>query len=562
MRTATAIVLALVIIMVASAAGTERDQLWSEYARFTSPFVTQPPVGEPATQHTRRLLVLLVRGLRSTDVESMPALKALGRRGAAITLTLQAPTYALPAWLTLFSGATHQIHGSTTDGSPRNPALDTIFTRLRVSGQSSAIIGSARWNELYGADATRVEVIETSDAGFQDEQATNAVLQTLRDPAASERLIVAELRVLDVQRSLTETTATASALAATDIRINAIGQAADLANNTLVVVSDHGALADGRFGGDEPEVARVPLLMAGAGIASGARLDANATDLAPSITLLLGLPPPLHAQGAPLWDAIASRALLASARQLTAFYESWSEAAREPRFAAELLRDQETALASGNRERYSAWSGALERAADAQREHKLAGERRSRLPIVIGAAFVLLAVALIVLNSAPGATIGGVLIYLVGWQAFTWLLRGYTDSLSQFSAADPRPILAASAFDASLVTALACVVAAGLAVRFSDSLASALNAVAGAVALILIVNAGSFLAFYWRWGDAYTWTLPDAPALVSAMFSLNRIGALNMPLNSALPDLPLVIPALLLTAVLWLVFGRREAAEA
>jgi hypothetical protein len=557
-RIVTALVLALITVFAAGAAGALRDRLWVEYTRFTSPFVTSPPAGEPATQHTRRMIVVLVRGLRTRDLPAMPALRGLGARGASYTMTLEAPTYALPAWLTLFSGATHQIHGTTTDASPRNASLDTIFARLRVTGQSAAIIGGPRWNELYGADAARVEVIENDDAGFHDEQAANAIQQTLRDPAAPERLIVAELRLLDASRALTDSTAFASALAATDIRINAIAQATDLANNTLIIVSDHGATDDGRFGGAEADVAQLPLVLTGAGITNGAVGDARATDVAPSMALLLGLPPPLHAQGTPIWGAIASKAYLASARQLTAFYESWSEAARQPRFASEVLRAHEAAIASGDRERYALWRDELARAAIAQREARLAAEARTRLPILLGAAALMLAIGLIALNNAPGATLAGVAVYAVGWFVWNWAVRGYTDSLSQFAGADPASTIALLAFDASILTAIACVLSAIIAARVADALGSALGAVAGTAAWIAIGNAAGFALFYRRWGDAFTWTLPAAPALVDALFALTRIAALNIRIIEALPELPVVIPAMLVGAVAWLLIGKRE----
>jgi hypothetical protein len=560
-RIVSALVLALITVFVAGAAGAVRDQLWVEYTRFTSPFVTSPPAGEPATQHTRRMIVVLVRGLRTRDLAAMPALTGLGARGAAYTMTLDAPTYALPAWLTLFSGATHQIHGTTADASPRNASLDTVFARLRVTNQSAAIIGTTRWNELYGADAARVEVIESDDAGFHDEQAANAIQQTLRDPSAPERLIVAELRLLNASRNLTDTAAVASAIAATDIRINAIAQAADLANNTLIVLSDHGATDDGRFGGAEPDVAQVPLLLTGAGIVTSVTGNARATDLAPSMALLLGLPPPLHAQGTPIWDAIASKSYLASARQLTAFYESWSEAARQPRFAAEVLRAHESAIASGDRARYALWREELARAASAQREARLAAEAQTRLPVLIGAAVLMLAIGLVALNHAAGATLAGIGVYAVGWFIWNWVVRSYNNSLSQFVDADPTSTIAALAFDAGILTASACAVSAIVAARVADGLGAAIGAVAGTTAWIAIGNAAGYTLFFRRWGDAFTWTLPDATELVDAMFALTRVAALNIKLIDALPELPIVIPAMLVTAIAWLLIGQRENSE-
>ncbi len=563
--------LALILILAANLAGAMRDRLWNEYVRFTSPFVQQPPVGEPVTQHTRRLIVVVVRGLTERAAASMPALNTLRARGASVTLDLEPPTYQLPLWITLFTGATQPIHGTLTNASPRNPEIDSVFSRLSAVNQSSVIIGSAPWNDLYGTAATRVEVIETDNPAFQDEQALVSLLQTLRDPAAQERLIVVELALLNamsrepldtgpdsgLQRSpLPE--ATASAVAALDIRLNAIAQAADLANNTVIVVSDRGVNTQGRDGGGEPEIARVPMVMAGAGIVFQKQLLARNIDVAPTLSLLLGLPPPLQSQGAPLWDAIASDALLASARQLTAFYESWAEVARQPRFAAETLRAFESDIAAGKRERYGVWLAVLNQAATDAREAKLDAERRARLPLTIALAVVGLALAGVALNNRLAPTLFGCALYAAAWYADFNLLRRFSASLTQFIDADPAVFYRTMALDSAIALGVCCVVVAIIAARVSESLSETLLAVASVPALIAIANGISYLAFYWRWGNSFTWTVPDSAALVNALIALNQIAALNVRITSALPDVPIIVPALLVAGLAWVLLGRRE----
>jgi predicted AlkP superfamily pyrophosphatase or phosphodiesterase len=90
----------------------------------------------------------------------------------------------------------------------------------------------------------------------------------------------------------------------------------DLTRDTLIVTADHGHVETGGHGGGERAVMEVPLVMAGAGIALGARLDGpRLIDLAPTVAALLGIPAPRHGLGRPLLDALAlpagARALLA-----------------------------------------------------------------------------------------------------------------------------------------------------------------------------------------------------------------------------------------------------------
>ncbi len=84
--------LAALIVIGASLARDLRDGIWAAYIAYDSSVARQLPIGEAPPQRSRRVVVLLVRGLRAEESQLMPALNALRARGAEITLELGAPT--------------------------------------------------------------------------------------------------------------------------------------------------------------------------------------------------------------------------------------------------------------------------------------------------------------------------------------------------------------------------------------------------------------------------------------------------------------------------------------
>jgi len=96
------------------------------------------------------------------------------------------------------------------------------------------------------------------------------------------------------------------AAAAVDRMLRAALAKLDWSRDTAIITADHGHVAPGGHGGDEPEVSHVPLVMAGAGIVPGAAArDARSIDVAPTVAALLGVPAPGHAEGRALVELLA-----------------------------------------------------------------------------------------------------------------------------------------------------------------------------------------------------------------------------------------------------------------
>lgn len=552
----TGLLLALLLMMGSILAEEARARVWTAYTDYRSPYVTALPAGEPTQPRTRRLIVLVLRGLRFDASENMPALNALRGRGAAVALEHADPTWQIPVWLTLFTGARVETHGASTNRSPRNPEIDSIFARMAALNQNSVLIGSSTWNDLFGAAVQRAEVIEADDAAQQDALAMDALLQTLRDPNAPERLIVTELALLEATaRSGPE--AYLAAASATDIRIKTVIDSADLANNTLIVLSDRGLTAAGEDGGAEPEIARAPMVLAGAGIRPGTQTIAQPADVAPSLAVLLGTPIPAQAQGAPIWDVLDSSAFLTSARQLTAFYEGWAETARRPRFAAELTRPYEVELAAGQRARFDVWQAALNQAASDARAAKLGETQSERLPLILGAAIFLLAAAGIALGNRALPALLGAAAFGIGWVIDFYLVRGLAPSLTLFRDGDPAGAFAWIARDCALLYGLASLVASIAAALLSETVSEAITAVMGALVVIGAACAAQFLWFYWTWSDTFVWALPDGGAVAAVTLALTQLAALNVSISSALPALPIPLLAIGLAVLARGLLGAR-----
>ncbi len=446
------------------------------------------------------------------------------------------------------------MHGTLTDVSARNSDIDTIFARLSAAGRASVIIGTADWNDLYGPQVQRIEVIEADTAAQRDSLALDALLQTLKDPAAPEQLIVAELGLPEeAARRAPENYA--AALAATDIRLQQVSSALDLANATLIVTSDRGLTAEGGGGGSEAVVARVPMAMAGAGIRRGTQAIGRGEDLAPSLAQLLGVPIPVHAQGTPLWDAIDAQAYLASARQLTGFYEGWSEATAQPRFAAELLRTYEADIGAGQRAHYDTWNIALNAAARQAEQASASVGRGQRMPVAAIGLLLILACVLVMLNNSLVPPLVGVALYSAGWLFDVHVLRATAPSLSLFDGVDASVYYAWLARDHQILIGVACAAAALLAARLCDDSLEAITAVISTVGLVMLACAAQALWFFWQWGDAFAVTPPDPDTLVAVLAALTQATANDITVSSALPAIPLVLAAPIPAVIAWAALG-------
>ena len=534
-----ALVLLIALSALGSVAKQARTLIWERYVAYTSPFLETWPAGAARPPRTQRIVAVIVHGLRLAESRGMPTLNALRGRGADVTIELTPPAYDLPATLTWLSGARPEVHGATTNQSPLLNRPDTILRAVQAAGWLVTFIGSEQRYDWLGS-AQRAIFTDDPDPAQRDQQAIALAAEALRAPLGQPQLIVLSLDlVAQVARQAPDSYS--AAVAATDFRIQAVLAQMNLQAETLVVLSERGIASGGYDGGGEAEVVRTPLVMAGAGILPGSVAVAPAVAIAPTLAALAGAPFPIHAQGGFIHDVLAAAepaTFIASAQQLTTFYDQWSAAIGQPRFAAGLLRRYSNRLAAGDPLAYVVWQAELNRTAEEAASARLRAERATRLPLVLGLGLLLTILASLLLNNWISGPLVGALGYALAWLIAYFLIYRAPLSLSLFPEGNPEPAFTTwERLSAALMGAASVLVAAGTGKR-----GSALEAIAGvlsALGVIAIALVAIALAFYWQWGDAFLWTLPDATWLVVALLVMTQLGAFLIQLSPTLPALPL-----------------------
>lgn len=268
----------------------------------------------------RRVVLVILDGLRADRARDLPALDALRARGASRLVTSSFPTVSIPQYWAMLSGVDPAASGARTNGY-RHVAwpLDSVLNDARDAGMTVAAVGAdtepwyapalgpmfrfARFGDDYEAELSRA-----LDAGAD----FTIVVEDAVDRAGHDGDGGGE-------------SYRAAALAA-DRALGALAARLDFARDALVVTADHGHRDDGGHGGDEPEVMTVPLVAAGAGIVPGEFESARLVDVAPTLAALLGLPAPAASRGQPLVDMLSleahdARVLLARTAQHQRFIE-------------------------------------------------------------------------------------------------------------------------------------------------------------------------------------------------------------------------------------------------
>lgn len=559
MRRVIGIVLIVVLTVLASVAEQTRAQLWQSYAGYTSPYLGLLPSGALRPSLSPRIILVLIHSLRLAESRQMPTLNALRENGADVTIELRPPTYRLPATFGWLSGAQPETHGVTTNEAIGSTAPDTIFRTVQTSGRLIAVAGSDQLIELLGDAVQRREIVDDVAPAQRDQQALNRALDVLsgRDDAEPARFVVVEFGVLEnVARN--DPGSYNAAVAATDFRLKSLVDALNFNADTLVVMSDRGWTRQGNDGGDEAEVARVPLVLAGAGVVARAQAISSAVSVAPTLAALTGAPIPTHAQGGPIFAALVpqSNLPLASAQQLTAFYEQWSEVIGEPRFASALLRKYEMQLAGGDVTNYAVWLTELNNAISTAITARLSGERAARLPFVIGVGLLLLTLTGLLLNERIAPPLIGAGVYLVGWLALFFLLREGGVSLSLFRDGDPAPLLRTLERESAALMGIVCIFVA-LSTGGHEDAFEAITTVLNTLGLVTIFHILLFMGFYWQWGDVWTWTLPESSALVAALLALTQVAGLTVEVTPPFPEVPLALLVAVVTALIYAVVRRR-----
>jgi hypothetical protein len=328
MRRLVAAGLLLAAIATAIVLG-RRAGRWNDDLALPSPPLVraaQPPepIDEPRTPRlTRRVVLVVIDGLGAREAQ-LPYLDELRRRGVAATARVPYPTISRPNYVTILTGVPPRDSGVRANRVAVPAAVDTAMDRVQAAGLrvaaasdfgSMATLFVRNAPSLFGVEwiehGARVAPAPPLGWPFDDVrrvESLDALEPILAELATGDAAFVPVL-VLDVDRAGHAAgvgdayRATASAV---DRMLGRAFAGLDLAHDTVIVTADHGHVAPGGHGGDEPEVSNVPLILAGSGIAPGARVrDARLIDVAPTVAALLGVPAPHHAEGRALVEILS-----------------------------------------------------------------------------------------------------------------------------------------------------------------------------------------------------------------------------------------------------------------
>jgi hypothetical protein len=508
----------VVCLLVAYAAYTLVAYSWAQVVNYQSPYVSAPPPASltsvtptPGAPVVRRIVLVIVDGLRE-DVsrESMPTLNTLRTYASDISLTVPQPSLSFPNWTTILTGAPPTISGVTTNWYQGPELAPTLVDTAKAAGRKVIVVGPTDFTELFGIGAgPGVSLRPWPKDGYLAATLVDDALRLSKETSSASLVV---LHLPDVDEA-----GHAYGAASTQYREAASKVDADLARlvaglqgegTTFVIVADHGHIAPGGHGGWEPEVVTVPGVFAGSGVKLG-KGTGTLNQVAPTISVMLGLVPPPYA------DTQALRSVIATSNE-AAF---GADVAHHLDYAANYIRIVRGA--EPTREQLLAGGGA-DANAQAARADRLAAERSDRLPILllfVGAAIAIIGIIGIASWRALVSAIAGMATYYLVYELQFFVVHGYRWSLSAFNAETYVQTfmnwrLGEAALAGLIGVAVATFVYPYLRAQPKDPrLAQYLPgylSLAPATLLVVLATLGLQVGwFLWQWGASVTWTLPD-----------------------------------------------------
>lgn len=260
-----------------------------------------PPLLGPAPPRlARRVVLVLVDGLRLDSSYGRPFLDRLRAAGIDASARSHFPTISLPNYVSVVTGMEPRWSGVRTNGFARPVRLDSVMARARAAGLRVAYVAH-RSGEL---PLMFPEALDEGGLAPWPGGTERALANAL---GRGDELILWWIEDVDEagHRFGAATPEYRTAARRVDQRLEALLASLDLERDAIVVVADHGHVDQGGHGGMEEEVVNVPLVLAGAGVRPGATLlDARLIDVAPTVAALLGLPAPAQAFGRVLTEAL------------------------------------------------------------------------------------------------------------------------------------------------------------------------------------------------------------------------------------------------------------------
>jgi 2,3-bisphosphoglycerate-independent phosphoglycerate mutase len=260
---------------------------------------------------SRPVVIVLVSGLGYDDslALGLPALEQLKQAGATMAVESTPPTYSQTSWATLITGAPPETNDAPPVDLPQAKLhlleVDTIFARAHQANLQTALLGTAAWRRLIPRNQLDYTYFTEQLGPEADATLMEAALPIIEKGEVELTLLQFNQMDLAGQNSNGPSSdAYRQAALQIDSYLAQISQAMDFSRSVLIVLSDHGHIPDGGHGGNEVEVIWQPLVIIGQGIIPGSYSDIHQTDVAPTVTALLGLAAPAASQGRILFELL------------------------------------------------------------------------------------------------------------------------------------------------------------------------------------------------------------------------------------------------------------------
>jgi hypothetical protein len=507
-------------LTVAWCASTLAAYSWSQVVDYQSPYladaasrrlVSVGPAPGPALVH--RVVLVIVDGLRE-DVSraSMPGLSTLRTYGSDLTLTVPQPSLSFPNWTTILTGASPGVSGVTTNWHTGRELAPTIIDMARASGDQVIVVGPTDFTKLFGiVPGSGVSLRQWPEGGYLTSQLVDDALRLSK--AEDAELIVLHLPDLDEagHESGGASARYRSIAAKIDADLSRLVAGLQGEGTAFIITADHGHIDSGGHGGWEPTVLHVPGVFAGSGVRLG-RGVGDLQQIAPTVSVLLGIRDPAFAQGQALRSVVATSGVAVFG----------SDVAHHIAFDAHYV-----GVVSGadpSREQLLG-PDAADATAQRARDGRLSAERNGR--VIVSLAITLAAICVIALMGVASwralvAALAGAVVYYAVYETLFFLVHHYQWSLSAFNTETyVKTFMAWRMVEAGFSALLGVAVAAAVypllrrapkGPQLAQYLPGHLT-LGPATLLVVLGTLGVQVAWYlWWWGASITWTLPDLRA--------------------------------------------------
>ena len=274
---------------------------YDTFANGTSFFQSSIQEGNQLEPTIPYVVIIVNDSLRYKDSLELKTLNTLRKNGADYLSHVGQPSYSLPGYVTIPTGAFPEITGATSNYY-EGASIDSIFKAAKDAGLTTAIVsGSDSWKKLFG------DYVDFFYSYSPDRKEFDLIKETnLNIKEKSIEVIEAcKPHLFLIHFSGTDEASHKYGGNSSEYKEVALQQDAFTAeilehynyDETVVfVTSDHGHIDKGGHGGWEEETLTVPLVMYGALINPG-KGEAVNTDIAPTVAAVLGIRIPTHSQG-------------------------------------------------------------------------------------------------------------------------------------------------------------------------------------------------------------------------------------------------------------------------